>query len=203
MSVEITTTSGCSIGNTIQNVVCVVPDPIADFNWSPVPPTTINSIVNFNDNSVNAAVYDWDFGAFGTSTLENPVINYGDIEAGSYEVCLTVTSPEGCISNICKPIIFMEEFLIYVPNTFTPDGDEFNNIFRPVVPEGMSLDDYTFRIYDRWGEVLFESHDVSVGWDGTYQNVPVKEGVYTWTVVARGAGDKKAREFEGHVNMLK
>lgn len=201
--VEITTNEGCITDTTLQNVVCVVPDPIANFTWSPVPPSTVNSTVTFNDNSVNAIAYSWDFGAFGTSTLENPMVNYGDIEPGSYQVCLTVTSPEGCQNQICKPITFIEEFLIWIPNTFTPDGDEFNNIFRPVIPVGMALDDYTFMIYDRWGEVLFESHDVAVGWDGTYHGETVKEGVYTWTIVARGGGDKKPRKLEGHVNMLK
>ncbi|AEA44878.1 choice-of-anchor L domain-containing protein [Fluviicola taffensis] len=203
VSVEITTVDGCIVDTTMQNFVCVVPDPIANFNWSPIPPSTINSTVHFTDNSVNAVTYDWDFGTFGTSTLENPIVNYGDIEAGSYQVCLTVTSPEGCQDSICKPIVFIEEFLVYVPNTFTPDGDEFNNVFRPIVPDGMDLDDYTFTIFNRWGEVLFESHDVNFGWDGTYNGTQVKEGTYIWTIVARGATDKKARKFEGHVNMLK
>lgn len=203
VSVQITTTDGCITDTTLQNIVCVVPDPIANFTWSPIPPTTVNSTVHFYDNSVNAVTYDWDFGAYGTSTLENPIINHGDIEAGSYQVCLTVTSPEGCRNEICKPIVFVEEFLIYVPNTFTPDGDEFNNVFRPVVPDGMVLDDYTFTVIDRWGEVLFESHDVEFGWDGTYHGTSVKEGVYTWLIIAKGGGDKKARRYEGHVNMLK
>ncbi|WP_300666138.1 PKD domain-containing protein, partial [Fluviicola sp.] len=203
VSVEITTTEGCITDTTLLNVVCVVPDPIANFTWSPVPPSTVNSTVKFHDNSVNAVSYDWDFGAFGSSTLENPMVNYGDIDAGSYEVCLTVTSPEGCQNEICKPIVFIEEFLIFVPNTFTPDGDEFNNIFIPVFPDGMAMDDYTFAIFNRWGEILFESHDVAVGWDGTYHGATVKEGVYTWTIVAKGGGDKKARRYEGHVNMLR
>jgi gliding motility-associated-like protein len=203
VTVQITTTDGCITDTTLANIVCVVPDPIANFTWSPVPPTTINSTVHFYDNSVNAATYDWDFGTYGTSTLENPVINYGDIAAGSYQVCLTVTSPEGCRNDICKPILFIEEFLIYVPNTFTPDGDEFNNVFRPVVPDGMALDSYTFTIFNRWGEVLFESHDVQFGWDGTYHGVTVKEGTYTWTIVAKGTADNKAHSIEGSVNMLK
>lgn len=203
VSVEITTNDGCITDTTLLNIVCVVPDPIANFTWSPVPPSTVNSTVKFNDNSVNAVSYDWDFGAFGTSTLENPMVNYGNIEAGSYEVCLMVTSPEGCRNEICKAIVFIEEFLVFVPNTFTPDGDEFNNVFKPVIPDGMAMDDYTFAIYNRWGEVLFESHDVAVGWDGTYHGETVKEGVYTWTIVARGGGDKKSRKFEGHVNMLR
>jgi gliding motility-associated-like protein len=203
VSVQITTAEGCITDTTLVNVVCVVPDPIANFTWSPVPPTTVNSTVHFSDNSVNANTYAWDFGDYGTSTMENPVINYGDVNAGSYQVCLTVTSPEGCQNDICKPIVFIEEFLVYVPNTFTPDGDEFNNVFKPVVPDGMVLDDYTFTVVDRWGEILFESHDVEFGWDGTYHGVTVKEGVYTWLIIAKGGGDKKARRYEGHVNMLR
>jgi len=203
VSVQITTTDGCVTDTTLANIVCVVPDPIANFNWSPVPPTTVNSTVHFTDNSVNAVSYAWDFGVYGTSTLENPVINYGDIAAGSYQVCLTVTSPDGCQNDICKPILFVEEFLIYVPNTFTPDGDEFNNVFKPVVPDGMPLDSYTFTIFNRWGEVLFESHDVQFGWDGTYHGATVKEGVYTWMIVASGGGDHKARKMEGHVSMMR
>lgn len=130
-------------------------------------------------------------------------MNYGAIEPGTQTVCLTVTSQEGCVNQICKNITFKEEFIIFVPNTFTPDGDEFNNYFLPVVPEGMELDDYTLTIYDRWGEVLFESHDVHFGWDGTYHNEIVKEGVYIWTIVAKGGEDKKNYRFEGHVNMLR
>jgi len=67
----------------------------------------------------------------------------------------------------------------------------------------MPLDEYTFTIFNRWGEVLFESHDVQFGWDGTYQGETVKEGTYTWTIVAKGASDHKASSWVGSVNMLK
>ena len=179
------------------------PDPVANFSWVPNPPTTINSTVTLKDQSIDAATYNWDFGAYGSSSEQNPVLSFGLVEAGSYNVCLEVKSIHGCIDSICKPIIVVEEFLLYVPNTFTPDGDEFNNIFKPVVPPGLALDEYSFRIYNRWGEVLFESHDVEVGWDGTYHDVQVKEGVYTWVIEAKGGYDKKSRRFEGHVNMLR
>lgn len=203
VSVQVTTVDGCIADTTLNNIVCVVPDPIANFNWSPTPPTTLSSTVNFYDQSTNAATYSWDFGTYGNSSLENPIINYGTIDPGSQQVCLTVASPEGCTNQICKNVIFIEEFIIYVPNTFTPDGDEYNNYFRPVVPQGMRLDDYTLTIYNRWGEVLFESHDVNFGWDGTYHNEIVKEGTYIWTITAKGGDDKKSYKLEGHVNMLK
>jgi gliding motility-associated-like protein len=186
-----------------MSVVCVNPDPVANFTWNPNPPTTVNSIVQFTDQSINAATYTWNFGTFGTSTQENPTVNFGNVEHGVYEVCLEVTSPDGCVNEICKPVTIIEEFLIFVPNTFTPDGDEYNNIFTPIAPEGMTLDEYSFTVFDRWGEMIFESHNIAIGWDGTYLGKVCKEGTYTWVIQAKGAGDKKARVFQGHVNLLK
>jgi gliding motility-associated-like protein len=203
VTVNITTTDGCSIDTTLMSVVCVNPDPVANFTWNPNPPTTVNSIVQFTDQSINAATYTWNFGTFGTSTQENPTVNFGNVEHGVYEVCLEVTSPDGCVNEICKPVTIIEEFLIFVPNTFTPDGDEYNNIFTPIAPEGMTLDEYSFTVFDRWGEMIFESHNIAIGWDGTYLGKVCKEGTYTWVIQAKGAGDKKARVFQGHVNLLK
>jgi gliding motility-associated-like protein len=203
VTVNITTTDGCATDTTMLSAACVLPDPIANFTWNPNPPTTVNSTVQFTDQSINAATYSWNFGAFGTSTQENPTLNFGDVEHGAYQICLKVTSPDGCINEICKPVTIVEEFLLYVPNTFTPDGDEYNNVFLAIAPAGMTLDDFSMMIFNRWGEVLFESHNIEVGWDGTYQGKVVKEGTYTWVIQAKGAGDKKARRFEGHLNVLK
>jgi gliding motility-associated-like protein len=201
--VEVLSSNGCTSDTTLNNVVCVVPDPVANFTWNPVQPTTIETFVHFYDASTNAISYSWDFGTYGTSSAENPSVNYDNIEASTQTVCLTVTSPEGCTNQICKPIVFIDELVIYVPNTFTPDGDEFNNTFKPVIPNGTVVDSYTLTIYNRWGEVLFESHDTNVGWDGTYRNEIVKEGVYIWTIVITGGDLKKPKKMEGHVNMLK
>jgi large repetitive protein len=203
VTVQVTTTDGCVTDTTIMNAVCVAPDPVANFGWNPSNPTNVNSSVTFQDQSTGAEEYDWNFGDYGVSSLQNPSVQFSNVEAGTYNICLRVTSDQGCIDEVCKPITFLEEFLIYVPNTFTPDGDEYNNEFTPVVPPGMPIDDYTLTIFNRWGEVLFESHDISVGWDGSYANQQVKEGVYVWRIVARGGGDKKLTKMEGHVTLLK
>ncbi len=203
VTLQVTTVDGCSADTTLQNVVCVAPDPIADFTFSPNTPTTVNSTITFFDQSINAVSYNWDFGGLGGSTLQNPVFSFGELDPGEQIVCLEVTSQEGCVNEICKPIPFIEEFLVYVPNSFTPDDDEFNQTFRPVFPDGLIIDDYSFMIWDRWGEIIFESKDYSIGWDGTYHGYVAKEGVYTWTIRLIGGPDQKRFEYEGHVNLLK
>lgn len=203
VTLEVISVDGCAGDTVLQNVVCVVPDPIANFTFSPNIPTTVNSQVMFFDQSTNAVEYDWDFQEFGTSSLENPSVNYGDIEPGEHLVCLTVTSPEGCQNDTCKTITFVEEMMIHVPNTFTPDDDEFNPVFVPVLPEGIEVEDYTLYIFDRWGEILFESHDYQIGWDGTYHGETAKEGVYTWTIQMTGGPRRDHLRFEGHVTLLR
>ncbi len=203
VTLQITTTDGCSADTTLQNVVCVAPDPIADFTFSPGTPTTVNSTITFFDQSINAVSYNWDFGGVGNSSLENPVFSFGELDPGEQIVCLEVTSEIGCVNEICKPIPFIEEFLVYVPNSFTPDDDEFNQTFGPVFPDGLIIEDYSFMIYNRWGEIIFESKDYSIGWDGTYHGYVAKEGVYTWTIGLKGGPDQKRFKYEGHVNLLK
>lgn len=204
VSLEVTSADGCVSDTTLQDVVCVVPDPVADFSFAPINPTTVNSQVTFTDHSTNAVAYSWSFGQYGgTSTTQNPVVNYANVPVGSQLACLEVTSAEGCTNEICKPIPFGEEFLVFVPNTFTPDADEYNPVFIPVMPPGLFVSNYSFNIFDRWGEIIFESHDPQVGWDGSYHDEIVKEGVYTWTIQLVGGANQLRYRYEGHVNLLR
>ena len=84
-----------------------------------------------------------------------------------------------------KIIQIEEEVIVYVPNTFTPDGDEYNNEFFPVISAGISEDGYALLIFNRWGELIFESHDLSIGWDGTYNGEIVQDGTYTWKLIVK------------------
>jgi len=72
--------------------------------------------------------------------------------------------------------------LIYIPNTFTPDGDEHNQLFTPIITSGVDIYDFHMTIYNRWGEVIFESFDVTGAWDGTYNNKVCPDGIYNWTI---------------------
>ncbi|MNY59697.1 hypothetical protein D3C86_1961710 [compost metagenome] len=100
-------------------------------------------------------------------------------------------------------IIVKDDHILYVPNTFTPDGDEFNNEFTPIVTAGYDTRNYSFTLYNRWGETLFESQDVNRGWDGTYLGKLVPAGIYTWTIRIKSLDDDRYEVFTGHVNMMR
>jgi large repetitive protein len=203
VGVVITTIDGCTTDTVVNNLVTVAADPIADFSWNPLNPTVVQSTVSLTNQSVNAVSYNWDFFSFGGSTLENPSVNFANIEPGEIQVCLEVESIDGCIHDTCKMIPIVDEFILYVPNSFTPDGDEYNNIFKPVVTDGIVVREYLMIIFDRWGEVIFESKNIEIGWDGTYHDQYVKEGAYVWKIIAKINDNAKSKEYVGHINVLK
>ena len=90
-------------------------------------------------------------------------------------------------------------------NSFTPDEDNFNPIFKPVFTAGYDPYNFSMYIYNRWGQLVFESHDPQVGWDGKYgkDGVVVVESVYTWKIDYKLKGIDKRQFVTGHVNLLK
>ncbi|MFT6244348.1 MAG: gliding motility-associated-like protein [Salibacteraceae bacterium] len=94
---------------------------------------------------------------------------------------------------------------VYIPNVFTPDGDEYNNVFTPVI-SGENINEYSMIVYNRWGETIFESNDISLGWDGQYNGNPAQSGVYQWTVRLKSTSHNatvQALDYVGHVNLLR
>ncbi|MGJ8661301.1 MAG: gliding motility-associated C-terminal domain-containing protein, partial [Bacteroidota bacterium] len=114
-----------------------------------------------------------------------------------------VTSSEGCKDTTYKIIRVQDQLLIYVPNAFTPDGDEFNGVFRPVISAGMDEATYEMSIFDRWGQLLFKSQDLSVGWDGTHNQKIAEAGIYTWIIKFKDEKTDEKKVFTGHVYLLK
>ena len=111
-----------------------------------------------------------------------------------------------CSDTTTKIIFYQEEIIFYVPNVFTPDGDSHNENFTPVFSSGVDPYDYHLTIFNRWGEIVFESYNLSKGWDGTYGSLGiVQDGVYIWQIEF---GDNihfsdKRYTYRGHVTILK
>jgi gliding motility-associated-like protein len=95
-----------------------------------------------------------------------------------------------------------EDFVLWVPNSFTPNGDEFNNLLRAYA-EGIDDYNFSFQIFNRWGELIWETKDIEQGWDGTYNGVVCQDGTYTWKIVVKDIYTDERRDFVGHVNLLK
>jgi gliding motility-associated-like protein len=145
----------------------------------------------------------WYFGN-GDST-EGAITQYlfpEGIEA-TYPVMLIVHTAGGCIDTAYVQIVVENGGTYYVPNAFTPDGNQFNNVFKPVFSSGFDAAGYTLTIYNRWGEVVFATTDITDGWDGACRNQKCPDGVYTWKIAAGKLKNAEVVEINGSVTLLK
>jgi gliding motility-associated-like protein len=199
-----TTALGCVSDTQLMSVVCVFPNPFASFQASPNVLTQLDPTTTMINNSVGAVSYEWDFDDGNTSTLENPTHEYSDAIA-NYVIVLTAISEHGCTDTAEAVVIVEEELIYYVPNTFTPDGDGFNEEFKPQFTSGFDRDTYHLYIFDRWGQLVFESKDVDYGWNGSFAGEVAQDGTYTWKIEFKSL-DRDEVQLEaltGHVNILK
>jgi gliding motility-associated-like protein len=113
---------------------------------------------------------------------------------------VTVTNADGCESSDDFTIDGSCVSHAYIPNSFTPNGDNRNETFKPSL---INYQDYEMRIFNRWGELLFESFDVNEGWDGTYKGVPVQQGVYLYQIRYERTEDLTNQNVSGLVNVLR
>ncbi|MDX1652568.1 MAG: PKD domain-containing protein [Brumimicrobium sp.] len=205
VSLQVTSANGCTSLYTEQDYICTSGYPIADFTFSPTDITTINPEVNFTNNSWGANTYQWNFGDGYTSNIEHPSHTYPETE-DEYIVQLIAISASGCPDTAYAVINIYEELIFYVPNTFTPDNDDFNEVFKPIFTSGFDPFDYKLLIFNRWGEVIFESNNSEIGWDGTYgaeSNRIVKDGTYVWKIEFKTKKSDERKTVVGHVNVLK
>ena len=167
---------GCK-GDTAFTWVEVYPLPLAIFDFTPE-----NGIlpvaVQFEDQSLFYSKLFWDFGNGFTSTEFDPKHVY--TREGRYRVSLEATNKAGCYDTT-SVFINIQNPYIHVPNAFTPNGDGINEEFFYV---SRGYDDILIQIYDRWGKLIVESHDLNFKWDGTKDGVSVQEGVYVYKLIA-------------------
>ena len=204
LSLEVTSGAGCTASADFDSIVCVSASPTASFLPVPVNLNEENPTTTMVNNSVGGSQYEWNFGDNTIiSTLFDPAHSYSPGSFDSYTIRLTVTNEDGC-SDVAYGMVYMEGgSTYYVPNTFTPDGNEFNQVFRPVFTSGFDLADYNFKVFNRWGEIVFESNDAETGWDGTYHGQLALEGIYTWRIEYGSLWSSEREIIHGHVNLLK
>ncbi len=195
------------IGDTsFQDLICVYENPTADFDYTPVPLSIFDPTAQFNNlSSTNSVTFDWSFGTNGTlgsDNNENPSFTFPDDQPGFYDVCLIVGTQHQCYDTICQVVEVEDEFAIYVPNAFTPDGDGVNDTFFPTL-QGANEDEFKFYIFNRWGELIFEAYHPTHHWDGTYKGVMSQTDVYVWKIETKSLIDDRTNEYIGHVSLVK
>jgi gliding motility-associated-like protein len=201
--------TGCSSSYQADNIISAGSESIADFSVNPNEITTLNPTVQLFNSSSNANEYLWIFPDGSIANEQNPSYTFQEDQIGNYEIMLITSNEYGCIDTAIQVVSIQEELIFYVPNTFTPDGDIYNQTFKPIFTSGFDPFDYTLLIFNRWGEIVFQSHNSEIGWDGSYSGVngsdvyQCQDGTYTWKIIFKVSWSDERKVAVGHVNLLR
>ena len=195
---------GCTLTTSFSDYIHAYPNPIAGFTYLPNQVDMRNTEVNFNNTSTGATNYTWNFGDGSYSGLENPSHNFPEIGNVNYEIVLIASNNYDCTDTTSQQFTVHDILLYYVPNAFTPDGNAFNETFKPVFTSGFDPYDYHLSIFNRWGEIIFESYNATIGWDGSYaEGGLAPDGIYIWQIEFDLLSSDKQIIERGHFNLLK
>lgn len=188
LDLTVTTNHGCVAFISSEEPIVVYPSPDAGFSWSVDQSTESPAIQVVAETSPDVTLigYNW-----GDGSNSEPGDNHHVYaEDGTYEITQVVTNSFGCTAMASQTIQAYNGYQFFIPSAFTPDQNNHNEVFLPVVT-GSHITLYVFRVYDRWGIEVFTSKTIGEGWDGRYHDAPVQDGVYTWSVdmIVRGRSE--------------
>jgi gliding motility-associated-like protein len=197
-----TTTFGCT--DTTQVAVIVHPNPIADFILDRNLLTSDDPTITISNLSSGNLVNLWDFGD-GNQLVNNlnSIEYFYPFSEGDYLIKLTVSSIDGCMDSTEQLIQIKGDVIYYVPNCFTPDGDEFNNSFLPIFTSGFDPMNYELTIYNRWGEIVFVSENHLTAWNGSYNNMICPDGIYSYIIKYKIPDLDLFKYISGQINLIR
>ncbi len=202
VTLSIRTEDGCidTLMLTKIDLIDVKPTPVSKFSLTPSTTDICHSTVFFTDESTGADIYTYHFDDINAfSNKPNTFHNY--FTEGSHYPWLIARNIYGC-ADTSKNYVYIEPFTVYIPNAFTPDQDEHNNVLVTVVD--LEPEEWQFEVYNRWGELLFVSHDPKIGWDGTYNGRLMETGLYIWKLrYISCANGSRWEENTGHFSLLR
>jgi gliding motility-associated-like protein len=172
---------GCEAKATKVNEAEVKPLPQARFGIEKIDFDAKNTTIQFIDSSIDANQWYWDLGMGNLSTIQNPQFQYNDTV--TLPVTLIISNAKGCFDTLTKSIFVAPDFFFHVPNAFTPNKDPLNPTYGG---EGtLYYQEYSLKVYNRWGQKVFESDSPLKRWDGTYRGKDCIEGQYTYVYLLR------------------
>lgn len=200
VSLTVTSNSGCSATETKNNYITVYPNPIADFTADPTTALITYPLISFTNLSAGATVLNWDFGDSTSSLLYAPPSHtYSD--TGVYTISLITSTQYGCTDATYKTITIDPDFTFYIPNAFSPNGDNINDSF---IGEGTFIKEYEMRIFDRWGNMIYYTNQIDKPWNGKANGgkETAQQDVYVYDVQVTDFKNKK-HNYKGIVTLVK
>jgi gliding motility-associated-like protein len=196
-SVSLTVTSSFGCKDTLVKIVNVIPGPTANFSVNPNPVEALES-ANFIDLSSGVSSltnWNWYFGDSTATNIQNPNHNYN--YPGNYMVTLVVKDINGCIDTARREIMVV--LLPDVPTAFSPNADGQNDFF---LVRGGPFKTINIKLYNNWGQLIFETNNQLDGWNGTFNGTEQPIGVYIWVVEVEMFTGKKFKK-SGDVTLLR
>ncbi|MDP4129421.1 MAG: PKD domain-containing protein [Bacteroidota bacterium] len=189
----------CNIRDSTTRTVQVHSKPIASFSTQPIPPE-YNVPTVFVNSSIGATHYTYYFGdGDSTDKFSADTVKHQYPETGSYNACLFAYNPFGCTDTVCHNVDVLINSLLDVPNAFTPGRFGQNSI---IMVRGFGIESMDWKIYNRWGQVVFQSNTPYYGWDGTWKGVPQPMDVYTYTLEATFSDGRKTTR-RGDITLIR
>lgn len=203
VTLSVLTAEGCidTLFLTQADLIDVNPTPVAKFGVDKTETDICHPVINFTNFSQDAVHYYYNFDdGYAFSNEEHPFHYY--LNSGDHYVYLIATSEKGCKDTSDLQKIYIEPFSVFIPNTFTPDGDEFNHYFA--AKTWLEPSEWELKIYNRWGEIVYETFDYQSQWDGTYNNQMVPSGMYNYTLRYKPCAiEHHSVKMTGHITILR
>lgn len=204
VSLKVISNHGCVSSLTTPEMIRVFAIPTAEFYPTPNPASVLDPVVKLiNGSSPDVVSWTYHFGDGDSTTpsIPSPVHKYPEVANSSYMATLFVKNKDGCVNRIEHLIEIGPEFTFYIPNAFTPDGDNINDKFSG---KGIGIVTYDFTIFDRWGNLIFHSTKLEDQWDGRANGGEeiAQQDVYVWKVKLTDCFGKK-HSYIGTVTLVK
>ena len=202
VTLTVKSSKGCVTTLTKKDMIRVFPVPTADF-VAPISISILNPDVHFINTSIGGATWEWDFGDSTSSENKSSMYSPNHVysEIGNYCIKLIVANPGGCSSEAIRCITIDPQFVLYVPNAFTPNDDGDNDFFYA---KGEYISDFEMRVFDRWGNMVYYSDTISKPWNGKNNSIGeiMQQDTYIYQIIIRDNRQKR-HKYVGTVTLIK
>ena len=201
ISLKVKSQLNCTDSIIKLNHIAIHPKPILDFSYLPDTPSYLFPDIFLEDKS-SSVLYEWIWLVNGSIIANWKETDYTFPDTGNYTLTLIGKDTNHCKDTITKNVFISPIVVLHIPNAFTPNDNSLNDVFKP---EGifLGITDYSFQVYNRWGELLFSSTDPEIGWDGKIENKTVQQGIYIYQIRYTDYLRTKWYESSGEIYILK
>ncbi len=198
VGLQVISNSGCQGEDFIYNITCLHDFPEAQMNIYPEFPTYVNNTIELFDESSDEGTVSWFVDSNFIALNKSSTTFELDVQGDTSNICMVLTDLNSCKDTVCERLVITGHPVIYLPNTFTPNQDFLNEEFQLVHQHIKTVD---FKIYNRWGNRVYETQNLNVSWNGLFNGKLVGQGVYLYELEYTTVQDKVFNKT-GTINVI-